>query len=824
MLKHYFAQFFRNLKRNRLFSLINILGLSAGICTSLLIYLYVDFQTSFDDFHANGENIYRVNQTFIWSDQVDEQFGSTGPGVVFALTEELPEVKRGTRLLKLNEYLVSYEKDNGQKVSFKEPNVIAADSNFLEMFSFDLLYGDDHKDLLSDPKNILLTESTSKKYFGEQNPIGELLDLEYAGKSSIYRIAGVLADVPANSHIVFDMLMPMNSISRVKKSNWSWVWTGFVTFVELHPGADLATVRDKMAHIPRKHAEQTLQRVMNMSYEDYLNEGKQWEIFLQPLTDIHLNTHVLNRINQPVNVQIVYAYGMAAGFIILLSCINFTNLTTTQHLKRAKFSGIKKLLGSSRWQLSLGYMTESFIYCLISACIGLLALWYVVPIFSAVTQAQLAYTDIFQVEALGMLLALILGMSLVAGGYPALFLSAFKPLDAMKGKIKSGKDSAPLRNGLVVIQFTVSVILISCTLIAFKQLKFSNEKDVGFDKSHLLSVQNLEWMDASAREAFQHELTQISGIKQSSICTSVPPNHWAGDQFEPINADVKTTPIDYTLIDEHYLQTLQVPLLLGRNFSKAFPDDINSVIVSEETVRTIGWPLDESVLGRKIAYGNGTKQFKIIGVIEDFNYRGLRGTIDSFALFHLESGLFDSGRQYLVLSAESSSFDQMSALLGQVESSWQHFVVERPFDYQFVDEAFAADFKEEQNFLQVLSLFSSLAILIASLGLLGIIIYAIEQRTKEIGIRKIVGASVWQLAVLLSRQHAKLILIAIILSVPSTLFLMQKWLNDFEYRIDISPWVFAVSGCSILVLTLGISAYHSVKAAMANPVDVIKDE
>ncbi|MEO9806484.1 MAG: ABC transporter permease [Reichenbachiella sp.] len=823
MLKHYFAQFFRNLMRNRLFSLINILGLSAGMCTSLLIYLYVDYQTSFDNFHKNGDHLYRVNQTFIWSDQVDEQFGSTGPAVVFAVSEDLPEVKHGTRLLQLNEYLVSYKNESGQKVSFKEPRVIAADSNFLDLFSFELLRGD-RSDLLTDPKNILLTETTSHKYFGKKDPINQLLELESAGKIYTYKVAGILADVPSNSHIIFDMLLPMNSISRVKRQNWSWVWTGFVTFVELNPQANLALVREKLKDIPRKHAEQTLQRVMDMSYDDYLKEGKQWDIFLQPLSDIHLNTNVINRINQPVNIQIVYAYGLAAGFIILLSCINFTNLTTTQHLKRAKYSGIKKLLGSSRWQLSLGYMTESLIYCVMSAVIGVIVLWYVLPFFGNLTQTHLSYSDIFQLEVIGLLVALILGMTLVAGGYPALFLSAFKPIDAMKGKIKSGKESAPLRNGLVIVQFAVSVILISCTLIAFKQLRFTNEKDVGFNKDNLVTIHNMEWMEPLARQTFQNELAQISGIKYGAICTSVPPNHWAGDQFEPVNASVKTTPIDYTLVNENYLETFQVPLLLGRNFSKEFPDDVNSVIVSEEAVRNIGWTLDESVLGKKINYDNGRKKFKIIGVIKNFHYRGLRGTMESFALFHLGSGLFESGRHYLVTSMQTSSLDQTTELLSQIESKWQQFVIDRPFEYQFVDEVFAADFVEEQNFLKVLSLFSSLAILIASLGLLGIIIYAIEQRTKEIGIRKIVGASVWQLAILLSKQHAKLILVSIVLSVPATLYMMQKWLNDFEYRINISPWTFVISGLSILGLTLAISAFHSVKAALANPVDVIKDE
>ncbi|WP_456460765.1 ABC transporter permease [Reichenbachiella sp.] len=823
MLKHYFSQFFRNLKRNKLFSLINILGLSAGICTSMLIYLYVDYQTSFDNFHENRENIYRVNQTFIWSDQVDEQFGSTGPGVVFSVAEDLPEVTRGTRLLKLNASLVTYENKLGQKISHMESGVLAADSNFLDIFSFELLHGNP-KDLLSDPSNIVITESISKKYFGDHDPLGQVLQFEYAGMNYSHRVAGVLKDVPSNSSLVFDMLTPMNSIPRVKSQNWSWLWTGFVTFVELNPNANIAEVRAKLKDIPRRHAEQTIQSLMNMSYQDYLDEGKKWDIFLQPLSDIHLNTNVLNRISTPVNMNSIYAYGLAAGFIILLSCINFTNLTTTQHIKRAKFAGIKKLLGSSRWQLSLGYMTESFIYCLGSALVGMVLLWYSIPYFSQLTESELTFGHLMNIKVVGLLFGLIAFMSIIAGGYPALFLSAFKPIDAMKGKVKTGKGSAPLRNGLVIIQFTVSVILISSTLIAFDQLSYSYTKDVGFTKDNLGALKNLEWMDETKRESFINELTQIPGINSASICTSVPPDHWSGDQFEPIDATIQTTPIDYTLIDDQYLGTLGIKLLYGRNFSDDFSDDKNNVIISEEAVRDIGWDLDESVLGKKLSYDHGNQVFKVIGVISDFNYRGLRGTVDAFALFTHDSGMFDSGRFNGVFSIDAASSTQLTQILNTIELKWQEFVSDRPFEYLFVDEAFAANFQAEQNFLEVLSIFSSLAILIASLGLLGIIIYAIEQRTKEIGIRKIVGANVWQIAVLLSKQHAKLILASIVLSVPLTWFMMQQWLEDFEYRIDISPFVFLVSGLAILSLTLAISGFHSVKAGFSNPVDAIKDE
>ena len=640
----------------------------------------------------------------------------------------------------------------------------------------------------------------------------------------MYQVAGLINDPPKNSSIPFDMLIPMNSIENVKKYNWSWFWTGFVTYIELYPEADVTHVREKMQDIPRKHAGNTLQRIMNMSFDEYTKDGKKWEIFLQPLADIHLNTQVFNRISTPVNISTVYAYAMAAFFIILLSCINFTNLTTTQHLKRAKFSGIKKLLGSSRWQLSLGFIAESMIYCVISAFIGLTLLWYSVPFFGELTETPLNVEYLFNIQVFVLLLSLILFMGLVAGGYPALFLSVFKPIDAIKGKLKSGKESAPLRNGLVIIQFAVSVILISSTLIAFQQLRFSNTKDVGFDKNHVAAIRNLEWMSENQWQSFINELSNISGIKTSSISTSVPPYHWAGDQFEPINAPTETLPMDYALADDQYLNSLGVNIRYGRNFSDEFTQDSSAVIISEQAVRVIGWDLDESVLGKKITYDHGNKVFTVIGVINDFHYRGLRGTVDAFALFSMESGMRDSGKINAILSLDARSTEEASTLITQLESKWREFVADKPFEFFFVDEMFAASFQAEQNFMSVLSIFSTLAIIIASLGLLGIIIYAIEQRTKEIGIRKIVGANIWQIVILLSKQHAKLILVSIALSVPFTIWMMQQWLDDFNYRIDISPWVFVISGFAVLGLTLAISGFHSFKAGLSNPVDAIKDE
>ena len=538
MLAQYIKLFARQFARQKLFSSINILGLSSGICTALLIYLYVDHELSYDQFHEDSSNIYRVNQTYIWGDQTEEQFGSTGPRVSHALAAELPEVKRITRLHPHGEYLVSYTSQDGQLNSFNEKNILAADSNFLEVFSFPLLHGD-LKSSLKEPHSLILTKSTSKKYFQSETAMGRLLTLELNNESQPYQVTGVVEDPPSNSHIQFDMLMSMSSIPRVKKQNWTWVWTTFVTFVQFDEQADIESVKEKLIDIPPKYAGVSLERIMNTTFEEYTKDGKKWELFLQPLTDIHLSPNSINRISPAGNLKIVIALGGAAIFVIFLSCINFMNLSTSQYMSRAKFTGIRKILGSSRADLSKRYIAEAFIYCLISFVVGVIGVYLLLPYFNNIMGQQLSF-DLFGNVQLGMAaIGLLLFMSLLAGSYPAIFLSAFSAMDAVKGKLKSGSESKPVRNSMVVVQFASSIILIACTLVVFQQLRFTQQKDVGFVKNNLISLNNVEWVENP--EIFVKELNKLLGIKKASLCNSLPPSLWGGEMFQPVNAPIENS-------------------------------------------------------------------------------------------------------------------------------------------------------------------------------------------------------------------------------------------------------------------------------------------
>ena len=820
MLKYYFILFFRNLRRQKLFSIINILGLSAGVCSTVLIYLFVAHELSYDKFHTDVDQIYRVNQTFIWGEDNNNLFSSVGPGVAFALKAELPEVEGITRIHTPGEHKVTYEESNGKFISFFEQNILAADSNMLDVFTFKLLEGN-KKSALQNPNSLIITKTTSEKYFKNESAIGKQLFLESNGNKRSFQVTGVTEDVPANSHIQFDMVMSMNSIDRVKKSNWSWIWTMFVTFVKVNDQTDIDQLRAKLDLIPPKYTEKTLSNIMGTTYEEYTAGGKEWKLYLQPMSDVHLGSeNIYSRLNSPGSLTTIYALSGAGIFIILLSCINFMNLSTSQYMKRAKNTGIRKILGSTRKQLSLNYISEAFIYCLISLTIGLIGVYYLLPEFSSITNKPLEFNLFGDLNVLLFSLGLLIVISLLSGSYPAIFLSAFSPIDTMKGKIKTGNDSKFMRHGLVVFQFACSLILIASTLIVFDQLKYTNQMDLGFEKENLLSINRLESIEAS--EALANQIGQLTGVESASLCSSLPPNIWGGDQFKPDSPANESKPLNYSRVDENYINVLDLDLKEGRSFSKDFPNDVYSVVLNEIAIKSFGWDINESSIGKDIYYEG--KQYKVIGVVGDFNYWSLDAPIEPYALFHIDMEIYQAPRKYLAVKLAAQNPQSLKKTIASMEDVWSEFNISSDMEYQFVDEAFEATFQDEQRFGKVLSILAGLAIFIAGLGLLGMIIFTVEQRTKEIGIRKVVGASASNIVYLISKQHVKLILVAILISTPLTVFTMQSWLEDFMYRVAISPWVFVGTGSAILLMALLISGYHSFKASLMNPVEVLQDE
>ncbi len=822
MVKYAFLLFIRNLQRQKLFSTINLLGLTVSIAATLVIYLYVDHEFSYDRFHHEVNRIYRVNQTFIWGENNNNQFASTGPGVAYAIQEELPEVELMTSIHTPGNFIIAYTNPANEVIAFEESRVLAADSNFLRMFNFPMISGS-AESVFDQANTLVMTQSTAKKYFGDENPVGKLVRLGGPGgeDQKTYEVTGVVEDTPDNSYIEFDVLLSMRGFP-IERFYWSWVWTQLETYIKLDPNADVANVQAKLSRIPEKHAGQTLKLAFNTTWDEYIKSGKKWELFLQPMTSIHLPPEtVINRLNDSGNITVIYSFIGAAIFIVLLSCVNFMNLSTAQFTRRLKEAGVRKILGLGKKELSLGYFIEALSFCAIALMAALAFTQILLPGFNLITEKSLQLNLLSNPQLISGIVGLVLLMAIVSGSYPAIFLSTFHPVEAIKGKIKVGRKGKSFRNGLVVFQFCVSIILIICTGVVFQQLNYVSDKDIGFNRENLLVLNHVEAVKSG--ESLANEALNIPGVISASWCSSVPPRLWGGDSFGIEEKREFRFPLNFTTADEHYIPTLNINLKAGRNFSADNLSDIDRVIVNEAAIKKIGWDVDESVLGKKITYENAT--FEIVGVVADFNYWSLANPIEPMAIFHIKTEkLYPESRHYVVLRMDSQSNEAWRATLSGLTNLWKEQAGDTPFDYYFVDQAFAETFRTQQQFGKVLTVMATLAVLIAGLGLLGMIIYALEQRTKEIGIRKVSGASVWDILKLISQGYTRLIVIAFIIGAPLSYWMMQRWLEGFAYRTTPSAWIFLVTGLSTLVIAMLITGYHSVKAALTNPVDVLKDE
>jgi putative ABC transport system permease protein len=824
MIKNYVLLFLRNLSRQKLFSLINLLGLTVSIASAVLIYLYVRHELSYDRFHNKADLIYRVNQTFIWGERDNHQFGSTGPGVATALREELPETDLITSIHTPGNFMISYSNSKNEVLVFEEAKILAADTNFFRMFNFRLVQGDINS-ALKQANTLVMSESTAKKYFGDETPIGKLVRLGNGNDQQTYEVTGVVQDLPENSYIEFDILLSMSSFPIVEKLHWSWVWTQLETYVRFKENTDIENTKRKLALIPRKYAEETLQRIMNVSYDEYIKSGKKWDLFLQPLLNIHLPDQVVyNRLNESGNKKIVYSMTGIAAFILLLACINFMNLTTAQFTRRVKEASVRKILGLGRKELSLNYFLEAFAFCVIALGLALALTQLAIPGFNLITGQNIGLNLFSDTSLFVALVILIVVMAIIASSYPTYFLTGFHPVEGIKGKLKAGSKGKAFRNGLVIFQFSVSIILVACTAIVFQQLNYVAEKDLGFDKENLLVLNHVKLVNDP--EALTKAAANVNGVMSSSWCTSVPPRIWGGDKFSAEGMNNQTFALNYTSADEQFVPTLNVKLKYGRNFSKDNPGDYERVLLNETAVRRIGWNVDESAIGKRIESPGGEIRFEVVGIIADFNYWSLENPIDPMAIFHNNSkNLFGVGdKKFIVLRMAPQSSGEWEKTFTELTSLWKTHAGDTPLQYEFVDDAFAETFKTQQRFGSVLTVMASLAILIAGLGLLGMIIYTLEQRTKEIGIRKVAGASVLDILTLIARNFANLIIIAFIIGAPAAYWLMQQWLQDFSYRITPSVWIFASVGLGTLLIAMLITSYHSIKAALTNPVKVLKDE
>jgi len=823
MIKNYFKIAFRNITRNKASSFINISGLAIGITCVIFILFYVQDELRYDRFFNQAGHIYQVN---IEGNMGGQEFlsGTTPPPAGITLLNTFPEIETYTRMYNASDEVVRSGENKQVQNYFTERNVHGVDSNFLEVFNYKLLQGNAVTCLLQ-PNAVVITEQIAKKYFGNGNAMGKVLLFDDDRKP--FTVTGVLQNLPSQASVQFDMLRPMISYPAVKRFSWSWVWTQMATYIKLHDyvpndAAAIQRLESKFPAMLKQHAAEAFIRI-GQPLDELEKKGGKYILHLQPLTSIHLHSAGIgSNLTTLSDIKYVYIFSVIAFFIIILACVNFMNLSTAQSAKRAKEVGIRKTLGSAKSQLIKQFFTEAFLYTAIAAIVALLLVMLLMKSFNQLSGKELSFDLLFSSYNIVYLVALVIVTGLLAGSYPSFYLTSFKPVEVLKGKLlKTNLGNLFLRNGLVIFQFTISTALIVCTIILFQQLQFTRSKNMGLNKDNVIVLANSNRL-GTGEETFKQQVSNLAGIKNTSISSSIPTKYLFADGYVPIESNNEHTAKDISLtsfiVDDDFIPTLQLQVLKGRNFSKEFADS-GSVILNEAAVNQIGW---KEPLGQRLEYPGGNDQkFKVIAVVKDFNVQSLHNPVVPFALFHTSSKTYDLGASYIIARVEAGKTD---AVLAQLESKWKSFAPDTPFDYSFLDEEFNALYQADKRVGAVFGVFTALSVFVACLGLFGLATYTAERRIKEIGIRKVLGASVQGVVRLLSKDFIKLVFIAAVIAFPLAWWAMSKWLEDFVYRIDINWKVFIAAGFLVLVIALLTVSFQAIKAAVANPVKSLRTE
>lgn len=808
MIRNYIKIALRNISRQKFYAFINITGLTIGLTTSLLIILYIVDEFSYDTFHKNAEDIYRVNLFGRMSGQEFNTCYSSAP-VVSGFVKEIPEIEDGCRIAVWEDNIVKYGED-----AYTEKKVLLADSNFFDFFSFVLIQGDP-KTVLKEPNSIVLTESAAEKLFGytghgDNMPIGK--SLLVGTEEWACTVTGIAEEPPHNSHFHFSMILSMESWDYSRST--AWASNALLTYIKLNENADWQSVQGKFPELVMKYIGPQVQQFLGISIEEFFEQGGAYGFYLQPLLDIHLFSTTDNDLEPGGNINTIYLLSAIVFFIIVIACINFMNLSTARFSDRAKEVGVRKSLGASKSRLRLQFLNESVFFTIISMILALIVLSLVLPQFNLLSGKQMSVEILYNFQYLAGMLLLVLFVGIIAGSYPAFYLTSFIPVEVLRGKIKAGLKSGGIRSILVIFQFTLSIGLIICTLLIYKQLNHLQHKDIGFDKENVLVIRNVEALGTN-KPAFKEELIKLPQIESASISNLVPPDVEYSDIFRPRGGDEQDHGFNYCFVDEDHLETLDLTMADGRFFSREFTSDSGAVVINEAAAKLIGW---NNPVGEKLQTfwkENDEDVREVIGVVKDYNFQSLKKEITSLVIF-----LGTQGNNILV-KLTAGDVDRKIEL---IETKWKSFAHEAPFDYSFIDDDFNAKFRKEQQLGKIFFVFTCFAIFIACLGLFGLVTFTAEQRSKEIGIRKAMGATSNGIIKLLSQEYFKLITISFIAAIPVSYIIISWWLKNFAYKINIGVFSFLLGGIIALIIAILTVSYQSIKAASKNPVESLRYE
>jgi len=801
MIKNIIKVTFRNILRHKVYSFINIIGLAIGMACCFLILLWVTNELSYDRYHRNADNIYRLcSDLKVGGNQ--RKAPMTSPPMAPAIVNEYPEVLNAVRISPESRTLIQYKDRKGY-----EDLVRYADSSFFQIFTYRMIRGNP-RTALSAPYTAVLTEDIAVKYFGDSDPLG--LTIKMDGNTD-YMVTGVIENVPENSHFDFDILRSFQTLYGENRPGMNiWGYLGYYTYLLLDDNADYKQLQTKFAALVDKNYGERLRTV-----------GASLDLFLQPLTQIYLHSNLLSEIAPLGNITNVYLFSGVAFFILIIACFNFINLSTARSAQRSKEVGIRKTFGATRARLIYQFMVESMIYSLISIALTLIILELAIPWFNNITGRHLDFNYLKLLWLVLGISATFIFVSIFAGFYPALFISSFRPITILQTGAGMSLSKSRLRSLLVVTQFAITVALIAGTIAIYRQIDYMKNKNLGFDKDHVLVLQNLQSSPELSLTTVKEQFLGISGVESVSLSSGVPGGSGSVIGFLPEGRNENETETMRVMdIDDSYIPTFGMELAAGRNFSSDFvSDETEAAIINETAARLFGWenPVGKTIRRRtQSPDGPGWQTTTVIGVLKDFHLNSLHMEIEPLFLGNTSANMN-------TISIKLSP-DNVSHTVALLEQKWNEMIGDRPFDYVFVNETFDLMYRPEERTANLTLGFSLLAIFIACMGLFGLSAFTSQQRIKEIGIRKVLGASMFSIVRLISKEYIYLTVLAGLIACPAAYYFLNKWLENFAYREPLSLYIFVFSGVLALLITFLTVSFQSIKAALTNAVDTLRHE
>jgi len=808
MLKNYFKVALRNLWKNKGFSAINIIGLAAGLGVCLLIVLYVIDELSYDKYNTRADRIYRIDADIFFNNTGFTAAVSPKP-LARTLKADCPQVEQMVRT-NYNQDIMVKKGDN----YIQDHRLVFADSTFFQVFTVPMVAGDPAT-ALNEPHSIVIDESAARRYFNSTDVVGRTLELE---NKTVCKVTGVIRDIPRQSHFHFSFIRPLHDGYNNSDEN-DWLSNNYICYILARPGVGTNFLQGRVDATVNNYLSKQLQDLLHTSTQDMKKQGNYFTYHLMPLLDIHLHSNKSYEFEANGNINYVTIFSFIAVLILLIACVNFMNLSTARSANRAKEVGIRKVAGSTKGNLILQFLLESVLLSFLSLLLALGIALLLLPMFNTLAGKDLHAAMLFSGKFLLVLVAVVFLVGCIAGSYPAFYLSGFQPIQVLKGRVASGFKGSWLRSTLVVFQFTISIMLIIGTLVIYNQLRYIRGRELGFNREQVLVIHGAYEAGDPIR-SFRQDLLKLPGVVDATLSGDLPASGGGYSQngwFRDPSMDAKRATVMTTLfVDEHYIPTLGMRMVKGRNFSKDFPTDSAGIILNESAAALLGMkdPLNQTMYRPK-NNNMAPLALHVVGVVKDFNFNSMHEKVGPLIMQLADN----RGKMAIRLRPGTAA-----VMVRQIEARWKTIAHELPFIYTFMDNDFNNLYHAEQQTGQVFITFAIFAILIACLGLFGLVTYAAEQRMKEIGVRKVLGAKVTGIVALLSRDFTRLVLISALIAFPLAWWGMHQWLQSFAYRTALSWWIFVVAGAMALLIALLIVSIQTVRAALANPVKSLRSQ